>query len=301
MYRLHYNLVDVFTDQRFGGNPLAVFPNGRDVPPEIMPRIAKELNLSETTFVLPPDDEKNNWKVRIFTPVAELPMAGHPTVGTAFVLAQKNLVQVSDGQPNIRLEEKVGVIPVTFSFDKGLVSTIKMQQPNPTFGPEVKDRATVADMLSLTEADLDDYPVEQVTTGVPFLFVPIKTKEAVGKIKARPDVIERVLNDLDARMVFVFTRETVHPTSTVHSRMFGHLMGVPEDPATGAGSGPLGSYLVKHGMITANPATIISEQGIEMGRPSFIYIEVGQTNGAIDFVTVGGQCVSIGEGFIEIE
>ena len=117
-------------------------------------------------------------------------------------------------------------------------------------------------MLSLELSDLDDYPVQVASCGVPFLFVLLKTLKAVEKIKARPDMMERALEGLPARMVFVFTRETTHPTSTVHSRMFGHLMGIPEDPATGAASGPLGCYLVKYGLVSGNPAQIITDPNI---------------------------------------
>jgi trans-2,3-dihydro-3-hydroxyanthranilate isomerase len=301
MRKLRYQLVDVFTNERFGGNQLAVFTNGRGLSSETMQRIAKELNLSETTFVLPPEDSANDWKVRIFTPGTELPMAGHPTVGTAYVLAREHLVAVSEAKPGIRFEEKVGVIPVTFSFQDGAVSLIKMQQPNPTFELVFENRLLAAEMLGLGVSDLEDYPVEVVSSGVPFLFVPVKTLQAVEQIKVRPDMVERALDGLTARMVFVFTRETVQPDSTVHSRMFGHLNGIPEDPATGAASGPLGSYLVKYGIVTDNPAVMVSEQGLEMGRPSFIHIEIGQANGVINFVSVGGQCVAVGEGMIEIE
>ena len=156
---MRYQIVDVFTNERFGGNPLAVFTNGRGLSTELMQRIAKELNLSETTFVLPPDDPANDWKVRIFTPAAEMMMAGHPTVGTSFVLAREHMVEVSEAKPGIRLEEKVGVIPVTFHFQNGEPPLIQMQQPMPTFGALFNDRQLAADMLSLELSDLDDYPV----------------------------------------------------------------------------------------------------------------------------------------------
>ncbi|HEX2905223.1 MAG TPA: PhzF family phenazine biosynthesis isomerase, partial [Phototrophicaceae bacterium] len=135
MRRLHYHLVDVFTNERFGGNQLAVFTNGRGLPTETMQKIARELNFSETTFVLPPSDPANDWRVRIFTPTAEMPMAGHPTVGTAFVLAQEHLVDISAAQPVIRLEEQVGLIPVTFAFADGQPVMAIMQQLPPQFGP----------------------------------------------------------------------------------------------------------------------------------------------------------------------
>ncbi|MBI5666849.1 MAG: PhzF family phenazine biosynthesis protein [Chloroflexi bacterium] len=300
MRKLHYHLVDVFTDQRFGGNPLAVFTNGRGLTTETMQAIAKEFNLSETTFVLPPEDPANDWRVRIFTPASELPMAGHPTVGTSFVLATEKLVDVSEQQPTIRLEELVGVIPVTFTFDGGQPVMATMQQLPPRFGPVFEDRRAVADMLCLDVSALDDGPVEVISCGTPFLLVPVKTLAAVQNIRLRIDIWERALANYESSKLFVFTRETIYPGSTVHSRMFAPSLGIREDPATGAASGPLGCYLVKYGWVKANPAVIVSEQGIEIGRPSFIHIRIEQTGGQINGVFVGGQCVYIGKGYIEV-
>lgn len=299
MRRLHYQLVDVFTNERFGGNPLAVFTNGRGLTTENMQRIAKELNLSEVTFVLPPDNPANDWKVRIFTPAVELPMAGHPTVGTSYVLAREAMVSVSEAHPVIRLEEGVGVIPVTFQFANGLPSLIQMQQPAPTYSPEFTDRSLVTSLLSLEASDLADFPVQEVSCGVPFLFIPVKSLAAVQKIKFRADIWEQSVQQHYGHF-FAFTSETLHPTSTVHSRMFAPAMGIPEDPATGAASGPLGCYLVKYGWVKDNPANIISEQGFELGRPSYIHIEIRQAGDTINFVGVGGECVFMGEGSLDI-
>jgi trans-2,3-dihydro-3-hydroxyanthranilate isomerase len=300
MRKLRYQLVDVFTSERFGGNQLAVFTNGRGIEADVMQRIAKELNLSEITFVLPPEDPANDYRVRIFTPAIEMPMAGHPTVGTAFVLAREHLVNIDFERTTIRLEEQVGVIPVNFVFEDDGRLLITMQQPLPTFGPEFTDRATIADMLSLDESALDDYPLQVISCGLPFLFVPVKNLEAMRAIKLRLDIWERAVKDHAEQHVFAFTRQVENESSTVHSRMFAPAMGIAEDPATGAASGPLGCYLVEYGIVTANPAVIVSEQGIEMGRPSFIHIQIDQTDGEISRVSVGGQSVYIGEGVIEI-
>ncbi|MEO8611002.1 MAG: PhzF family phenazine biosynthesis protein [Chloroflexota bacterium] len=300
MRKLRYQLVDVFTSERFGGNQLAVFTNGRGLEADLMQRIAKELNLSEITFVLPPEDPANDYHIRIFTPAIELPMAGHPTVGTAFVLAREHLVSITAEQTLIRLEEQVGVIPVEFDFQEDGRLLVSMEQPLPTYGPEFTDRATIADMLSLDESALDDYPIQVISCGVPFLFVPVKNLEAMHAIKLRVDIWERAVKDHAEQHVFAFTRQVEKEGSTVHSRMFAPAMGIAEDPATGAASGPLGCYLVKHGIVTVNPAIIISEQGMEMGRPSFIHIQIDQTDGKISRVSVGGQSVYIGEGALEI-
>src|ERR1051325_4956136 len=167
MRRLHYHRVDVFTDRAFGGNPLAVFTNGRGLDTETMQAIAKECTLSETTFVLPPDDPAHDWRVRIFTPGSELPMAGHPTVGTSFVLAREHLIRRDERQKTIVLEEGVGPVPVRIEFDEGEPSFAEMTQPLPTFGPALEDRQSFAAMLSLEESDLEaDLPVQIVSCGV---------------------------------------------------------------------------------------------------------------------------------------
>ena len=300
MRRLHYHRVDVFTDRAFGGNPLAVFTNGRGVASETMQAIAKEFNLSESTFVLPPDDPRHDWRVRIFTPGNELPMAGHPTVGTSFVLAREHMIRCDGRETNITLEEGVGPIPVRVEFEGGEPSFAEMSQPLPKFGPESKDRRAVAEMLSLGADDIeDDLPVEVVSCGVPFLYVPLRTLDAARRARPRADLIEGA----SAREglppeVFVFTREVENEGSTVHSRMFAPGLGITEDPATGAASGPLGCYLVRHGLAPAGE--IVSEQGIEMGRPSYIRITIESQGEEITAVRVGGQCHFMGEGFIEI-
>jgi trans-2,3-dihydro-3-hydroxyanthranilate isomerase len=303
MRRLHYHRVDVFTDRAFGGNPLAVFTNGRGVSAETMQAIAKEFNLSETTFVLPPDDPRHDWRVRIFTPEHELPMAGHPTVGTSFVLAREHMIARRDrGETDITLEEGVGPVPVRVSFEGGEPVFAEMSQPLPTFGPTLADARAAAAMLSLGAEDLDpSLPLEVVSCGVPFLFVPLRSLDAARRARPRADLIEGAATGGVPPEVFVFTREVEHAGSTVHSRMFAPGMGITEDPATGGASGPLGCYLVRHGLVECDPAAeIVSEQGLEMGRPSFIRIRIERRGGEINAVRVGGRCHFMGEGFIEI-
>jgi trans-2,3-dihydro-3-hydroxyanthranilate isomerase len=301
MRRLHYHRVDVFTDRAFGGNPLAVITNGRGVADETMQAVAKEFNLSETTFVVPPDDPRHDWRVRIFTPGHELPMAGHPTIGTSFVLAREHLIRRDERETTITLEEGVGPIPVRVEFRDGEPSFAEMSQPLPKFGPELSDRRAAAEMLSLAADDIDErLPVEVVSCGVPFLYVPLRTLDAARRARPRAELIE-VASERDGLPpeVFVFTREVEHVGSTVHSRMFAPGLGITEDPATGGASGPLGCYLVRHGLAPAG-AEIISEQGLEMGRPSLIHIRIEQDGDRITAVRVGGQCHFMGEGFIEI-
>jgi trans-2,3-dihydro-3-hydroxyanthranilate isomerase len=300
MRRLHYHRVDVFTDRAFGGNPLAVFTNGRGLSTETMQAIAKEFNLSETTFVLPADEPAHDWRVRIFTPGAELPMAGHPTVGTSFVLAREHLIPRDERESTIILEEGVGPVPVRIEFEEGEPSFAEMRQPLPTFGPRLDDRAAVAAMLSLEESDVEaDLPVEVVSCGVPFLYVPLRSLDAAHRARPRADLIDRLAEEHGIQpQVFVFTREVEHEGSAVHSRMFAPSLGITEDPATGAASGPLGCYLVTHGVLPEGD--ILSEQGVEMGRPSFVHIRIEREGEQITAVRVGGRCHFAGEGFIEV-
>jgi len=303
MRRLHYQRVDVFTDRAFGGNPLAVFTNGRGLAAETMQAIAKEFNLSETTFVMPAEDPRCDWRVRIYTPGQELPMAGHPTIGTSFVLAREHLMRRDGAETTVTLEEGVGPVPVRVRFEGGEPVFAEMTQPLPTFGPRLTDARAAAAMLSLEAEDLEtDLPLEVVSCGVPFLFVPLRTLSAARRARPRAELLERAAVDGVPPEVFVFTREVERAESTVHSRMFAPGLGITEDPATGGASGPLGCYLVRHGLVACDPAAeIVSEQGLEMGRPSFIRIRIEREGADISAVRVGGQCHFMGEGFIEIE
>jgi trans-2,3-dihydro-3-hydroxyanthranilate isomerase len=260
------------------------------------------MNLSETTFILPPKDPVNNFRVRIFTPGRELPMAGHPTIGTAFVLAREQMVPTGGATVTLRLEEKVGLIPVRLEMKDGAPDKIWMTQPRPTFGPVFPNAAAVAEMLGTETANIrSDLPIEVVSCGMPFLFVPVRDLATMRRLSFNRDLSRRALESLEVSEVFAFAMEVETAGSTVHSRMFAPELGVPEDPATGGASGPLGSYLVRHGVVSAQPkASLVSEQGIEMGRPSFIHIEITQEANEITEVKVGGQTVFVGGGEIEL-
>ena len=281
MTRYEYRTVDVFTDKPFGGNPLAVFRQPGSLDAKTMQAIAKELHLSETTFVLPPSSAAADHRVRIFTPDTELPFAGHPTLGTAFVLAEGK-----DGA--MRLEEGVGVINVTLR--EGFV---QMVQPLPTFSGTTITRKAAADALGLAVEEVrSDVPIQMGSSGVSFLFVPLANMKAVRR--ARPPF------GLDAS-VYIFAMSAERSGSHVHGRMFAGGLGVGEDPATGAAQGPLGAYLVAHELVQAAPTTRIrSEQGFEIGRPSILDIEVDRAGTAITAVRVGGRCVPMGAGWLEL-
>ena len=304
MSQLPYYLVDVFTDRPFGGNQLAVFPDARGLAPETMQALAKELNLSESAFVFPAQDAASDYRVRFFTPAVELPMAGHPTVGTAFALAHEGLIRLASPETTVLFEEGVGVVPVTLTARDGRLDVIQMRQPLPSFGPLFTDREAIAQILSLDATLLDPtLPLEVVSCGVPFLFVPVQSLEAMRAIRLRLDVWERVLRDFAAPHVFVFTQEVVLPGSTVHSRMFAPAMGIAEDPATGAASGPLGCYLLRHGLVqpsAGSSSQMVSEQGFELGRPSLVQVQIELDGERITGVAIGGQCYFIGNGWITL-
>lgn len=302
--RLRYHLVDVFTDCIFGGNPLAVLTNARGLSSTTMQAIANEFNLSETAFVLPPKDAKNDHRIRIFTPITELPVAGHPTIGTAFVLAREFMVDRNGETVHLRFEEDIGVIPVSIRFQEDRPAMVQMTQPLPAFGARFADVDILAEMLAIEPAAIQDteLPAQVVSCGMPFLIVPVRDLAAIRRVRLRRGVWEQVLRDYEAPHLFVFTREVEHGDSTVHSRMFAPALGIAEDPASGGASGPLGSYLVHHRAIPIeNTTTIINEQGFEMGRPSIIRIEIDSQDGAITGVRVGGTCCAVGEGVIELK
>ena len=281
MTRYEYQLVDVFTDRPLGGNPLAVFSAGGGIDDGTMQAIAKELHLSETTFVLPPTSKGADHRLRIFTPDTELPFAGHPTIGTAYVLAAGR-----DG--TMWLEEGVGTIRVT-----SLAGFVQMDQPLPSFTGATITRQAAAEALSLAVEEVrSDVPIQIGSSGVPFLFVPLANLKAVRRAR-RP-------GGLDAN-VYVFAVSGERSGSQVHGRMFDQGLGIGEDPATGSAQGPLGAYLVVHELVQGAPTTRIrSEQGFEIGRPSILDIEVDRAGAAITAVRVGGRCVRMGGGWLDL-
>lgn len=298
---LSYHLLDVFTNQPFGGNQLAVFADPPlDLPASTMQLIAKELNLSEVTFVFPPADHQCDFRVRIFTPARELPMAGHPTVGTAYLLAHLGMVGEFTLSRALTFEEGIGPIQVTVESDEdGTPYKALMRQPIPQFLDIYQDREAIARMLSLSTDDLDPRaPLQVLSNGLPFLYVVVKSLEAIRRINLRLDLWQGLLLGKPGENVFVSTCETEYSGSTVHSRMFAPALGVAEDPATGSASGPLGVYLLTYGLIDSQE--FVSEQGIEMGRPSFINISVVRQGDMFTEVTVGGACVYMGQGTLVV-
>jgi trans-2,3-dihydro-3-hydroxyanthranilate isomerase len=305
MKEVRFVQVDVFTDQPFGGNPLAVFPEAEGLAPEEMQQLAREMNLSESTFVLPPQAEGADFKVRIFTPAAELPFAGHPVVGTHWVLAHLGQVALKEPVTRVHFELGVGVLPADLHVAGDQVERVVMTQGRPTFHAVLEDVAELAEGLGLPPSAISGagYPVQVVSTGVPQMMVPVRSLAQVKALDAsRLNVaaLSRVCQAAGTECVLVFTFETEHPDSTVHVRMFAPLLGVPEDPATGSANGALGAYLVHHRALPVSEPTtqFLSEQGAELGRPSTLYVEVDSQGEEITVVRVGGQVAPVAEGVV---
>jgi trans-2,3-dihydro-3-hydroxyanthranilate isomerase len=289
--------VDVFTDRVFGGNPLAVFLDGRGLTDGEMQAIAREMNLSETTFVLPATRPDCAARVRIFTPAREVPFAGHPTLGTAWVLATEGRL---GGTAAAALEEGIGPVAVTLEGDLRRPGFIWMRHRDATFGPELAARAEVAAALGLAESDLHPRaPVRTGTTGSLFLYVPLRDRAVVDRAELDVTAMRRAFGEGSLPGVFVFAAEQ---PDGLYSRMFApHTSGIPEDPATGSASGPLGAYVVVHGLVApSDTVRLVSEQGTRMGRPSFVHIRLRAPGGVVTDIAVGGSVVPVLEGRLRV-
>jgi trans-2,3-dihydro-3-hydroxyanthranilate isomerase len=292
--------VDVFTDRPLAGNPLAVVLAARGLADAEMQAIAREKNLAETTFVLPPTRSDCAARVRIFTPTRELPFAGHPTLGTAWVLATEGLLP--PGTRHLALEEGIGPVPVDFEGAPERPAFVWMTHGEATFGPEAKDRAAIAAALGLDKADLrPDAPIQAVSTGNAFLFVPLRDPAAVDRAAADARALGAVLGESGALGVFLFAPDSRYGPERIYSRMFAPHSGVPEDPATGSASGPLGAYLVRHRLVRGEGAlTLVSEQGTKMGRSSLVHIRLRVTDGQARDIRVGGGVVAVLDGRLRL-
>ncbi len=289
-----YVQVDVFSSTPLEGNMLAVFPDAHGLTDDQMQAIARETNLSETTFVFPRDakvEAKEGVKVRIFTVAEELEFAGHPTLGTAYVLHQQKPTDL------ITLDLKVGKIPVTFSEGERGLPFAEMRQRDPHFGLIHQDREAVAQVAGLTVDNLDPaLPVQTVSTGMGFAMVPVRTLSAIRNLRFNLQGATDYLAKTDAKFLYFVTRETVEPSSTLHARMIFYN---GEDPATGSAGGCCAAWAVQHGVVRSEERAVI-EQGFEMKRPSRIYFRASKSNGDVTNVRVGGYCVPIAEATLRL-
>ena len=285
-----YHLLDVFTNKKFGGNQLAIFEDATEIPSEMFQNIARELNLSETVFLFP-KNTNGRYPMRIFTPVKELPTAGHPSIGTAYFLAQN--FPKEDGLITIALNQNIGPIEVKIEMSRKGPLMATMYQVRPHFGNILDNRSEIAELFNLTASDLMDYPVQEVSCGVPYIIVPVKTLENIQNLTFNTQVWQQLKSTLKDLSVYVFTPQGLLPDSDLHGRMFAPEIGITEDPATGSANGPLACYLFKYGI---KKGPLISEQGFEMNRPSILHLEIESEKEIIKKVKVGGQAIFVGQG-----
>ena len=301
--KFRFVTADVFTSVPFGGNQLAVLPDARGLDDEQMLNVTREFNFSETVFVFPPE-RGHTRKLRIWTPAGEIPFAGHPTVGAAHVLAAIGDVPLNGGETHIVFEENVGPVPVMIRAHNGQPVFAQLTAAKlPEVGPPAPARETLADILSLEAKDLigAQWAPQAVSCGLPFLLVPLRDRDAVGRSRIRLDHWERTLGSAWARDIMVFSRDPEREGSDIRARMYGPGVSVPEDPATGSACAALGGYLAARDTTTDGTLRWVVEQGFEMGRPSILEIEVDKRNGAVTAVRVGGASVVMSEGTMEVQ
>jgi trans-2,3-dihydro-3-hydroxyanthranilate isomerase len=304
LQRCRYLHFDVFTKERFGGNQLAVFLDVAGLSPATMQAMAREMNFAESTFVMPPESAGSDVRMRIFTPASEMPMAGHPVIGSTFALAREG--RIPPGASAWTFGLNIGPLPVELEWRDGRLACAWMTQRNPEFGP-LEEIAPVAQALGLADDAIRStgLPVQQVSCGVPVLIVPVTTRAAVDG--AAPDA--RLMHDLKHKsgvshfVFYLYTtdRTAAQDAATVYTRMFAPELGIYEDPATGSASGPLGAYLVHHRVVAPDQGrAMLNLQGKKLGRPSWLHISIESAGRAISRVRVGGTSVFVAEGSFEV-
>ena len=298
MDKLTFYIVDVFAESKYAGNQLAVFRGSAGLSQAEMQAIAKEMNYSETTFIV--SDEPcsgegataGGWDVRIFTPEEEIPFAGHPTLGTAYVI-QREII--GEEAAVVGLNLGVGRIPVAITYVEGVVENLWMTQKAPTFGRAFEAKV-VAGALNLDPRDIDTrYPVQEVSTGLPFIMVPLRKLDALKRAVVERKKYFELISDTDAKAIFIFCPETYNAENNIAARLFADYYGVPEDPATGSANGCLAGYLVKHRFYGSRMIDVRVEQGYEIGRPSLLYLKAQEVGKMIE-VKVGGKVVMVAKG-----
>jgi trans-2,3-dihydro-3-hydroxyanthranilate isomerase len=279
-----YQVLDVFTDTPLQGNPLAVFTEGEQVPSRLMQRTARELNLSETVFLLPGDGERYDAEIRIFTPAAELPFAGHPTLGSAFVVAER------DELATVRLKTGAGIVPVRLTREHGELTFGEMDQPIPTVRPYEGDLGELMAVLGASSGA--STPVEQYANGPTHTLVTLADADELARLS--PDL--NALKELGVQAAVV----ALTGDQSAKTRNFAPSLGVPEDPATGSAAGPIALHLARHGL-TSFGATVVLSQGAEIGRPSTLHARVEGSHDELGSITVGGGAVVVARGAFRLQ
>jgi len=288
MKGLTFYIVDVFAEEKFAGNQLAVVRNAKNLSDGEMLKIAKEMNYSETSFILSDESNNGGYDVRIFTPEEEVPFAGHPTLGTAYIIKHEIIKNDVD---KIILNLKVGQIPVTFT-NKDKAQILWMKQIQPTFGA-IFDEEKMAQVLNLDVNDIDArFSIQEVSTGLPFIIVPLKSLESVKKTKIHSEKFFELIENIDSKAILVFCTETYNSQNDLNVRVFSTI---PEDPATGSANGCLAGYLVKYQYLNSNDINLRVEQGYEIGRPSLLLLQASEENGSYN-ISVGGGVIMVAKG-----
>jgi trans-2,3-dihydro-3-hydroxyanthranilate isomerase len=289
---MRFYIVDVFAESRLAGNQLAVFRDCAGLSTDEMQAFAREMHFSETTFITSEEPREGGYDVRVFTPAFELPFAGHPTLGTAYVIQSQVI-----GRPveKVVLNMKVGQIPVTFSYKDGAADVLWMRQKKPAFG-KTFGRIRLAKILGLGAADLDSrFPIRLVSTGVPFVIVPIKNLKAMRRIKVDQGLLAKLFSETKTSVLLAFSPETYSKNNDLNVRVLGLVNNIPEDPATGSGNGCLAAYLVKQRYFEKDEIDIRVEQGYEIDRRSLLLLRAKKNPGGID-VNVGGRVQFVARG-----
>lgn len=287
----HFYIVDVFAEEKFAGNQLAVVKDAKSLSDVEMQQIANEMNYSETTFILSDKKRNGGYDVRIFTPKREVPFAGHPTLGTAYIIQQEIIRKPIR---KILLNLKVGPIPVTINYSEDQPSFLWMKQIQPIFS-QTFDAEPISRILNINYREIDNrFPVEEVSTGLPFILVPLKTLDACKRVRIAREQYFDFIKYTKAKAILIFCPETYNSENHLNVRVFADYYGVPEDPATGSANGCLAGYLVKHCYLGKKRISIRVEQGYEIGRPSLLLLRAEERE-SID-IHVGGKVVMIARG-----
>ena len=293
MGKMLFYIVDVFAEEKYAGNQLAVFRSGNALGNNEMQCIAREMNFSETTFILSETQRDGGFDVRIFTPGEEVPFAGHPTLGTAHIIRTEILSRKNVGE--IKLNLKAGQIPVSFN-DNAVQGTICwMRQMEPVFGKTINAKI-IAPVLNLNQNDIDErFSIEEVSTGLPHIIIPLRSLDSLKRANVNKDKYFEFIKNRWAKLILIFCAEPHDPQNDISVRMFADCFGIPEDPATGSGNGCLAGYLVRHLYWGKDEIDIRSEQGYEIGRSSLLFLKAAEKNGKIS-ISVGGKAITVAKG-----
>jgi trans-2,3-dihydro-3-hydroxyanthranilate isomerase len=289
-----FTIVDVFAEEKYAGNQLAVVRNAYGLSDAEMQRIAQEMHFSETTFVLSDQPRDGGYDVRIFTPAEEVPFAGHPTLGTAFVIRQEMVGEVVD---EIVLNLQVGRIPVSWEEDGGIHEVLWMRQREPEFGRTLAAEA-VAPVLGLTQDQIEGaFPIQEVSTGLPFIICPLKSLDALKQIRVVRESLLALVATTEAKAILAFCAQSRHPSNHLSARVFTDYFGIPEDPATGSANGCLAAYLAKYRFLGRPEVDVRVEQGYEIGRPSLLRLQARDAGRTVE-VRVGGRVIPVARGLL---